>query len=418
MDIIIGGGITGLSYALFSEGKDYLLLEKESELGGYCKTTERNGYVWDYSGHFFHFQDEQIKKVVMDSLCSSGEVVEVDKNTNIKYADLYVDYPFQKNIHQLPKEEFIDCLVDLFTVENEAYDTFKEMLYCKFGRSISEKFLIPYNEKLYACDLNLLDKSAMGRFFPYAEKEQIIRNFRDKNNLTYNGSFLYPKHGAIQYVKEILKNLDHIKIRTDAFVKSINLEKKQVVLRNGFVLSYDRLISTIPFPIVLDMANIDYDKSIYSWNKVLVFNLGFNNKGPIRTTHWTYFPEKKYCFYRVGFYDNILEQDKTSMYVELGFHKDAILNVDDWLVRVLDDLRLAGCISEKQELVDYETIIMDPAYVHITDCSINETKRLKKILASYDVYSIGRYGSWTYCSIEDNIKEARDLVNSLRECDL
>jgi hypothetical protein len=26
------------------------------------------------------------------------------------------------------------------------------------------------------------------------------------------------------------------------------------------------------------------------------------------------------------------------------------------------------------------------------------------------VYSIGRYGGWTYCSIEDNIVEARALA--------
>jgi hypothetical protein len=32
------------------------------------------------------------------------------------------------------------------------------------------------------------------------------------------------------------------------------------------------------------------------------------------------------------------------------------------------------------------------------------------MLATRGVYSIGRYGSWTYCSIEDNIVEARDLA--------
>ena len=31
-------------------------------------------------------------------------------------------------------------------------------------------------------------------------------------------------------------------------------------------------------------------------------------------------------------------------------------------------------------------------------------------LARADVYSIGRYGGWTYCSIEDNIVEARALA--------
>jgi hypothetical protein len=28
------------------------------------------------------------------------------------------------------------------------------------------------------------------------------------------------------------------------------------------------------------------------------------------------------------------------------------------------------------------------------------------------VHSIGRYGGWTYCSIEDNIVEARTLVGT------
>jgi hypothetical protein len=162
------------------------------------------------------------------------------------------------------------------------------------------------------------------------------------------------------------------------------------------------------------MANIKYKKDVYSWNKVLVFNLGFDSKGPVKTTHWTYFPENKYCFYRVGFYDNIIGQNKTSLYVELGFNKDDTINTEDWLEKVLSDLINSGCISRNQKLLDYETIIMDPAYVHITETSINETKRLKEILARYDVYSIGRYGSWTYCSIEDNIKEAQNLANGLQ----
>ena len=54
MDLIIGAGISGLSYANFIEN-DFFIVEKESEPGGYCKTIKRNGFVWDYSGHFFSF---------------------------------------------------------------------------------------------------------------------------------------------------------------------------------------------------------------------------------------------------------------------------------------------------------------------------------------------------------------------------
>jgi hypothetical protein len=33
-----------------------------------------------------------------------------------------------------------------------------------------------------------------------------------------------------------------------------------------------------------------------------------------------------------------------------------------------------------------------------------------EILSKSNVYSIGRYGDWTYCSIEDNILQAKELA--------
>ena len=56
------------------------------------------------------------------------------------------------------------------------------MLYGKFGKSITEMFLKPYNEKLYACDLTKLDKDAMGRIFPNADIKAIINNMKDSKN--------------------------------------------------------------------------------------------------------------------------------------------------------------------------------------------------------------------------------------------
>jgi len=287
------------------------------------------------------------------------------------------------------------------------------MLYVKFGKSIAEKFLIPYNEKLYACNLNTLDKNAMGRFFPYADKEDIIRNFRSANNNSYNGSFVYPQGGAIEYVNSVLTHVDKNKIRFLSDVKSISLGKHEVVLVDGEVIKYDKLISTMPFPQLLDKTGIEYDKSIYTWNQVLCFNLGFDKKGVDTINHWLYFPEKKYCFYRVGFYDNILGQDKMSLYIELGFSKDDVINPNEWIGPVIRDLEEAGIKAKDQTLIDYESIIMDPAYVHINNRSIADVNEKKAKLSKYDVYSIGRYGSWCYCSIEDNIKEAQELANEI-----
>lgn len=414
MDLIIGAGVTGLSYAAFCGHDDYLILESDSLVGGYCKTTSRNGYIWDYSGHFFHFMDEGIKDFVMNKM-NKSDLLEIVKDTSIKYKDILVDYPFQKNIHQLSKEELIDCLFDLFNISNNDYNNFKEMLYVKFGKSIADKFLIPYNSKLYACDLNTLDKDAMGRFFPYAEKEDIIKNFKSDGNDSYNSTFVYPKTGAIAYVNSILNHVDTNKIKTDCKVINIDTYNRTVTTNSGAIIKFDKLISTIPFPKLLEICNVNYNKDIYNWNKVLVFNLGFDTKGNNEKTHWLYFPEDKYCFYRVGYYSNILSSDRMSLYVEIGFGKDDVINQDEWLERVLNDLKKAGIVDDKQILVDYESILMNPAYVHINSNALIDVKEQKKKLSQFDIYSIGRYGSWTYCSIEDNIKESKFLAKLLNQ---
>lgn len=412
IDIIIGAGISGLSFAA-KTSHEYLVLEADNQVGGYCKTIRQDGFIWDYSGHFFHFQHPEIKDYVMQDI-RPDEMLSVKKFTQILYKSRRVDYPFQMNIHQLDKREFIDCLCDLFTIpETGKIDSFKQMLYAKFGKSIAEKFLIPYNTKLYAIDLDELDVDAMGRFFPFANKEQIIKNFRNPANASYNAAFLYPKVGCMRIVDSVYSHVDKKRIFLNENVLSID-RANHTVKTDKRTLEYNHLISTMPLPRLFDISGVDYDKTVYSWNKVLVFNLGFDSKGPERKNNWIYVPEKKYCFYRVGFYDNILGQDRTSLYVEIGFGKDEpIGDTHELLKRTLQDLIRAGFIAESQKLISHHHVVMDPAYVHITQASERDKQQKMELLKADDIYSIGRYGAWKYCSLEDNIFDAFQLAESL-----
>ena len=278
--VIIGTGVSGLSYANFIQSEDYLILEKDSEPGGYCKTITKKGFVWDYSGHFFHFRNSEIEQFLLERMSDDDTILKVNKQTKINYKNSYIDFPFQKNIHQLNKDEFIECLCDLFSKEpKKSYTDFEDMLFGKFGKGITEKFLKPYNEKLYACSLAKLDSEAMGRFFPHAEPLDIINNFKNPDNNSYNNTFTYPTRGAIQYINALLKDLDTSKIRYNTKVDAINLERKFVV-SNGDKIYFDHLISSIPFNEVIKNIEPKNTENIdLSCNKVLVFNLGFNKKG-------------------------------------------------------------------------------------------------------------------------------------------
>lgn len=65
--LIIGAGISGLTFANYAKG-DYLIIEKENEVGGYCRTIKKKDYVWDYAGHFFHFSTDEFRKKFLDSV--------------------------------------------------------------------------------------------------------------------------------------------------------------------------------------------------------------------------------------------------------------------------------------------------------------------------------------------------------------
>lgn len=410
--LILGAGVTGLAFAKWIESSDYLILERDAEIGGYCKTVRRNGFTWDYSGHFFHFNDRDIEAMLVSRM-PRDEVRRVKKDAKIFWKGEWIEFPFQKNIHQLPRDEFIECLYDLYFRQDMYPNNFKEMLYAKYGMAISNKFLIPYNEKLYATDLMKLDVDAMGRFFPHAKVDEIIRNFRVPDNSSYNDYFTYPQGGAIEYVRALASDLDHNKIRTNKAVVKLDLESR-MAYTDTEAINYECLISSMPLPKLLQCAGMsDFDDKFAS-NKVLVFNLGFD-KPTDCSMHWAYFPQRDISFYRVGFYNNIFDATRMSLYVEIGLSADQSCTADDvarLLEKVMSDLRKVGVVKE-QSLIDWHHVIMDPAYVHITKDGAVAATEARKLLQTYNVHSLGRYGGWTYCSIEDNIKESRAAARAL-----
>ena len=411
--VAIGAGISGLSFASWIREREpaarVLVLEREHEPGGYCRTIKRDGFVWDYSGHFFHFKHPEIEAWLRARM--PGQRIEtIVKQSFIRYAGRDIDFPFQKNIHQLPQDDFIECLYDLYFRPAGEATSFLDMLYKRLGRGITEKFLRPYNEKLYATDLDTLDRDAMGRFFPHADIADIIGNMRPgARDGGYNATFTYPTGGAIEYVNALLRELPAGTVALDEPVTAIDLGAHAVTTPRRRI-TYRHLVSSTPLPALLRMAGVAPHAPLTS-NKVLVFNLGFDRKGP-RGVHWMYFPDRSLVFYRVGWYDNIFDTDRMSLYVEIGLPHDANVDVAAMRERVLADLARERIVDGHQ-LVAHHDVVLDPAYVHITQASLAAVARHAAELAAHDVHVVGRYGRWTYCSIEDNLVETRALASEL-----
>jgi protoporphyrinogen oxidase len=414
--LIVGGGVSGLAAAGFlSDRFDCLLVEREPEIGGYCRTTHKDNFTWDYSGHFFHFRNNWIAEYVHRRMDVS-RLLRVARKSRVYFRGQYIDFPFQFNIHQLPLSDFVHCLADMYAASRQSkigFSSFRDMAYSRYGQKLADLFLIPYNEKLYSLPAEKLDAEAMGRFFPHIEFATLLEHIakaadgtRHESD-TYNAKFNYHKDGARAYVDALASYIPKNVVQTGAVCQSIDLKRKRATVDNEEV-TYDRLIVTAPLPSTLSLVGWRDPQNLLTANKVLVLNLGFD-RASNREDHWVYYPEPEWAFFRVGHYDNILGQGRMSLYVEISMAQDDKVDIEASLDRALVDLKRAGVVDD-HALISWAAVLLDPAYVHITREGQTFAEQCCAKLAANDVTALGRYGRWVYCSIEDNILQAYSVA--------
>src|SRR4051812_14315464 len=113
--LVVGAGVSGLGFAnaVHVRGRDVLVVEREAEAGGYCRTVKKDGFVWDYSGHFFHFQKPAIEAWLRERMPADAVRTVVKKSRVRTALGHEVGFPFQTHLQDLPKEQLVLCLADL-----------------------------------------------------------------------------------------------------------------------------------------------------------------------------------------------------------------------------------------------------------------------------------------------------------------
>ena len=136
--VILGAGLAGLSTAYHLEG-NCSIYEKESRVGGLCKSITRDGFTFDYTGHLLHTNDEYIdsiiKKLLKDNICTHN------RNAWIYSKGVFTRYPFQTNLYGLPVEVAKECLLGLIKAKYEHKDDpvtdFESWIYRDVGEGIA-----------------------------------------------------------------------------------------------------------------------------------------------------------------------------------------------------------------------------------------------------------------------------------------
>ena len=420
-NIVIGAGISGLSFGYFSK-KPFIIFEKEKIVGGLCKSIKDVGFTFDYSGHFIHIKDKKIKSLIEKLI--GKKLLTVKRNSCILFNSQLIPFPFQANLYYLTEKQKQICIEGVKHRKNiKIYDDMPFIDWSKamFGNGITQYFMQPYNQKLWNYNLKKLTAAWTAPFVPKPSKESIIDSAykKNKHKYGYNSVFYYPPNNGCQsmidgFYKKLKSN-----IITNSKVGTIDLKNKKIYA-NGKYYFYDNIISTQPLKELL-LSIKDLPKNISTLTKKLectstrCINLGikYKNNLPemIKDIHWIYVPEKKYPFYRVGVYSNVTKKSAPKncygLYIEMSDTK----NCD----KVIPILKQIGIMNNDDEVVSLNVIDMKYAYVIFNKDRKNILNKIFKFLKDNNIYCLGRYGSWEYSFIEKNIIDAQNLATYLNK---
>jgi protoporphyrinogen oxidase len=241
--IVIGAGPAGLGAAL-ALGDRALVLEGGRDAGGLASTLTFGGAVFDLGGHSFHTPHDEVRSLVFDAL----PMEEQARNATCFVKGEIIPYPFQRHFERLSDARIVaECRAGLERTDSQsAQENLDRHLEHFYGSGITRHFLRPYNEKLWGPDLTRLAVDWTGERIAGSPGEA------RRKPLASGQTVAYPKEGGFGEIFRALSTRVP-GIRYDTSVKAIHPRDRTLETSRGETLSWERLVSTMPLPKLLEL---------------------------------------------------------------------------------------------------------------------------------------------------------------------
>jgi protoporphyrinogen oxidase len=422
--VILGGGLAGVSAGYHLVEHDPIVFEKETAIGGLCRSFTQDGFTFDCTGHLIHLKNAYTKELVSTILPNAFDAHE--RRAAIYSKSTITPYPFQANTYGLPAEVVKECVIgfveSMQASTNGGPKNFHEWVLKTFGTGIAKHFMLPYNEKFWKQDLRNITSDWVSWSIPKPTLEEVVNGALGLTNkgMGYNPKFIYPKNGGIDCLPQALARPIR-RMQSGETVEYVDLKKKYVRMTSGIEEPYDSLISTLPLPVAFRMLRgvpdtlLDAARKLHAIS-VLNINLGVDRPN-ISDQHWIYFPENQFIFSRVGFPMNFSKSvgpaGASSIYVEITHSPEDKINVEEATDRSIRDLQTCGILDKGDRILTRHVLDIKYAYVVFDEHRQAHLPQLLSYLESQNIHSAGRYGQWDYYSMEDSIlsgKKAADAI--------
>ncbi|MEX1000767.1 MAG: FAD-dependent oxidoreductase [Crocinitomicaceae bacterium] len=257
---IIGAGPAGITaaYELTKKGKEVELFEASPHVGGLSKTIDLWNQKVDLGPHRFFSNDTKVNQVWLEVVKNDYKMV--DRLTRIYYKNKFYYYPLKPfdALKKLGVGTAFLCVMSyfkerIFPVKKDG--SFETWVIGRFGYKLYTIFFKTYSEKLWGISCKELDEDFAAQRIKKLSLFKAVWNalFKGKKNKhkTLVDQFAYPLEGTGMVYERMQAFIEANggKVHLNTPVEKVHAKNKKAValsLKNGEIIEYDHIISSMP----------------------------------------------------------------------------------------------------------------------------------------------------------------------------
>ena len=398
--LILGAGPAGLAFArtLLDCGEtSFLVLEKEDEAGGLCRSTMVDGSPLDIGGgHFLDVRRPKVNELLFRFL-PKEEWTLFERDSRIEVDQVTIGHPFEANIWQMPLEKQVDYLESIAKAgcnsEVQMPEKFVDWITWKLGDQIAKDYMIPYNKKMFADELNELGTYWLEKLPDVSFKETLLSCLTHKPYGTQPGhaQFYYPKEYG--YGEVWLRLADSMKEHMvyHCPVAEMDCETKIVTGGNGETYQAEKIITTVPWTSFQKIDNLpeDLSEGMVSLKSSAV-EVRYCPENMDTEAQWIYYPDEKLPYHRILVRHNFCQGSK-GYWMETRKERVDMFKPDDSSYRYMNEYAYPLNTIQKPQIID----------------------GLLAFMKEKQIFGLGRWGEHNHYNSDVTVERAMNLAEEL-----
>lgn len=254
--LILGAGPSGLTLAnrLKDLGEtNFLILEKEQEAGGLCRSVTVDGSPFDIGGgHFLDVRRPNVNAFLFRFM-PQEEWDLYTRDSRIRVDGMEIGHPLEANIWQFDLPEQVSYLTSIAkagcNLDAPMPERFVEWIVWKLGQRIADHYMLPYNQKMFADELDELGTYWLEKLPNVSFEETLMSCLTHKPYGTQPGhaSFYYPKkYGYGEVWLRMAQELSP-QVLCGMEADILDCDKRRVKTKTGEIFEAEHVITTVPW---------------------------------------------------------------------------------------------------------------------------------------------------------------------------